>query len=306
MKKVLCAVLIMFMALALSGCSEIKISGEADGTVFAETESITCSMASAVFRLMEIKESYETTDDAILWERKIDGISMAEYAKAEALDELLKWTAAEAMASEMAIFLTSSELDSIKKEAASSLAELGTIYDLGEFNITLSDVEDLYKKQSLYEKVYDKLSENVTMEISESDTKVIEVNYVTIPKSAKYEEVQELRNALKTTNDFKGTCAEYGYNAVMNMVLKHGEMDQSFESMAYALKDGELSEIVTTQDCYYIIQCLEDYMVAESVANNNDIISSARREKFEEAYAAYADEHQIKINSSAWKMIELS
>ena len=306
MKKVLCAVLIMFMALALSGCSEIKISGEADGTVFAETESITCSMASAVFRLMEIKESYETTDDAILWERKIDGISMAEYAKAEALDELLKWTAAEAMASEMAIFLTSSELDSIKKEAASSLAELGTIYDLGEFNITLSDVEDLYKKQSLYGKVYDKLSENVTMEISESDTKVIEVNYVTIPKSAKYEEVQELRNALKTTNDFKGTCAEYGYNAVMNMVLKHGEMDQSFESMAYALKDGELSEIVTTQDCYYIIQCLEDYMVAESVANNNDIISSARREKFEEAYAAYADEHQIKINSSAWKMIDLS
>ena len=306
MKKVLCAVLIMFMALALSGCSEIKISGEADGTVFAETESITCSMASAVFRLMEIKESYETTDDAILWERKIDGISMAEYAKAEALDELLKWTAAEAMASEMAIFLTTSELDSIKKEAASSLAELGTIYDLGEFNITLSDVEDLYKKQSLYGKVYDKLSENVTMEISESDTKVIEVNYVTIPKSAKYEEVQELRNALKTTNDFKGTCAEYGYNAVMNMVLKHGEMDQSFESMAYALKDGELSEIVTTQDCYYIIQCLEDYMVAESVANNNDIISSARREKFEEAYAAYADEHQIKINSSAWKMIELS
>ena len=92
----------------------------------------------------------------------------------------------------------------------------------------------------------------------------------------------------------------------MRRVISRGDMDSRFENVAYALVDGELSEVVEIgKEGYYIIQCIEDYMVSESVANKNKVISEARKEAFEEAYEEFAQNQKLRFNTEEWNKIDV-
>ena len=301
------AAALMAVLSLLTGCARVQFVAQMSDETLLIVNDEECTMAEGIFRLMEVKDEYisDEEEDELFWERSVGDITMEEYIKESVEEEMIRITSCIIMADEMAITISSEELEEITAAAEKSYASVSENHDLAAYGITLDSVIALYTKQELYDKIFDELSSDVDIQISESDTKVIEVNYAEIPLETDSDVLEALRQEVQAGTDFETACNEYGLEAIMNQVLKKGSMPDEFESVAYALVDGELSEIIETDECYYLIQCVEDYLISESVANNNKVMADARQETFNEAYTEFSAETSLQFNDAAWEEISV-
>lgn len=289
----------------LSGCSRVQFAAALGDDVLLTVDDEECTLAEAVFRLMEVKDRYEDEEDELFWERSVDGLTMDEYVKESVQEEMIRITAAVIMADNLAVTISEDELEEITEEAEEAYDELADGHDLSAYGITLESVISLYTKLELYNKVYDELTADAESLISEADTKAIEVNYVEIPLEDGEDAAEALRQEIKGGTDFGTACTSAGYEAVLEQVLTKGSMPDEFENVAYDLTDGELSEVIETEDCYYLIECVEDYLISESVANNNQIVADARQEAFNEAYTEFSSGAALRFNENVWEEISV-
>ena len=302
LKKLFLIMQSVFMVTALCSCSELKLTGKMSSDILIEINDETCSSAEGVFRLMEVIESYGDTDE-YFFERTVGDLSMEEYLKESVKEEMIKLVSVTFIADELAIYLTDDEISEAYQAAYEAYAEISAKYDVASYNITESDAASLYEKQALYEKVYSELTDSVTMEISETDTKVIEVNFVLFPEETTIAEAEAFRVTVSGGTDFEEACTDAGYEPYMNITLKKGDMVSAFENVAFALDDGELSECTETVDGIYLIECVEDYLETESLANYNSVIAAAKDEIFQEKYDEFANGTELRFNTDFWESI---
>ena len=293
------------LLVSLAACSEIRLARPMDDSVLLVIDDTECSMAEGILRLLEVKELYNADEDDIFWYRSIGDTDMEHYVKDSVLDEMTKSTAAVIMANEMALTLSIDEQSEVLSNAREGYEKMAAKYDLAKYGITLETAENLYMKKAYYDLVFDEVSKDVTMEISMTDTKVILVNYVEIPVKTPIDDIDAIRERIQSGAAFETVCEDAGLEPHMNRMLKKGDMNSIFEQVAYALLDGELSEAVETKECIYLIQCVEDYMVNESVANYNEVISRARKQKFDEAFVEFSADRLLRLNKKAWNSINV-
>lgn len=305
MKKTFISLLIISAVLSLCSCAEIKLTTPLSDETLVKIEDETCSTAEGVFRLMEVVASYGGADESFL-ERSVDDMTMEEYIMESVQEEMTTLTAVVLMADSMAVYLTDEELEESAAAAQEAYAEISAEYDTEAYGITLETAESLYEKQALYEKIYSSLTESVTMEISESDTKVIEVNFVLFPEDTTLDEAETLRTEINSGASFQTACENADYTPYMNITIKKGDMVSAFENVAFALKDGELSECTETVDGIYLIECVEDYLANESAANYNSVVTEAKDEVFDEAYNEFSDGRELEFNTSVWNSIDIT
>lgn len=300
--KIIILTLTVILAFSLAGCSEIRLASALDDDILVQIEDETVSSAEGLFRLMELIESYGDTDETF-FARSVGDITMDEYLKESVEEEMVMLACMVFIADDLAIYLTDDEIAQSALDAEEAFFEISLEYDTTAWGITLEDVENLYEKQALYEKVYSELTDSVTMEISETDTKVIEVNFVLFPEDTTIDEAERLRAKISAGVSFESACEALGYEPYMNITIKKGDMVSAFESVAFALSDGELSECTETVDGIYLIECVEDYLEAESAANYNAVITEAKDEIFETTYSDFLNSVEIRINDSFWEDI---
>ena len=113
-------------------------------------------------------------------------------------------------------------------------------------------------------------------------------------------------NRIKSGESFENVCREAGYEPVMGQTMARGTMNSNFESVAFALVDGELSEVVESKDGYYLIQCVEDKMLEESAANYDETLMKAKNEKFDDYYINFAKDHKLGLDMSYWEKIKMT
>lgn len=302
-----CAALILAFALALSlcACAEVKLVTSMSDDELVVIEDQTISSAEGVFRLMELIHSYGETDE-YFFERSVGDMTMEEYLKESVKEEMTDLLCAVYIADEMAVYLTDEELEESNEEAEAAYAEISALYDVSSYGITVSDAQALYEKQALYDKVYSALTDSVTMEISETDTKVIEVNFILFSEDTTISEAESFRSEILAGADLEESALAAGYETYMNITLKKGDMISAFENVAFALTDGELSECTETVDGIYLIECVEDYLEAASAANYNSVIAAAKEEILEEAYNEIYENIQINFNTKFWQSVKAS
>lgn len=301
-KKALVLLVIAALALSLAGCSEIKLESSLTDDVLVEINDQTLGSAEGIFRLMELIDSYGDIDENF-FERSVDDMTMDEYLKLSVKEEMIKLLCIVFIADDLAIYLTDDELEEVYEEADAAYVNIAAEYAVSAYGITQEDARALYEKQALYEKVYTELTTSVTMSISETDTKVIEVNFVLLPEGTTIDEADEFRDVLLSAADFATACSSAGYEPYTNITLKKGDMITAFENVAFALSDGEISECTETVDGIYIIECIEDYLELESAANYNAVITAAKDEIFEGTYSSFYESVEIRFNSSFWEDI---
>ena len=300
------AVFLISAVILLSGCTEIKLTHPLGSDTLLEINDTACSMGTGLFALLEAKENYKDADDELIWNRNIGETTLAEYLKNTVTDELLRYTSAEVMAQSLTVFIAEEDRTKAETDAQVLFEDLNSRYNLARYNISWEDALDLMIKRTYYNKVYEKLSENIYMEISEADTKAIEISYVFIPAEDGIESAEKMRNEVRGGSDFEFVCSKYGYDPVLDLTVTKGDLLSVVEEKAFALRDNEVSEIIETRDGYYMIFCLEDYKVAESLANKNRMIADAKKERFQQAYEEFARTNKMRFNTSAWEEYDLT
>ena len=236
--------LLLLSVILLSGCAEIKVTHPLDRDILIEINDTQCSVGSGILRLLEAKEDYSSSDDTLLWSRTLGNTTLSEYVKEAVTEELMRYTAAEAMSPELTVYISDEDRSQAEIDAQALYSSLNSTYNLGRYSITMEDAVDLLLKRTYYNKVYDKLSEDINMEISEAETKAIEVSYVFIPAEDGIETAEKFRSQIRGGKDFEETCESFGYDPVIAQTMTRGTMSTAFEDKAFVLRDNEVSEIV--------------------------------------------------------------
>lgn len=296
---VLCLVL-------LCGCTEIKVTNPLGHNVLVEINETQCSVGTGILRLLEAREDYSSSDDQLLWSRTLGNTTLSVYVKEAVTDELMRYTSAEAMAPDLTVYISEEDRAQVEIDAQALYTSLNSKYNLGRYSITMDDAVDLLLKRTYYNKVFDKLSEDINMEISEAETKAIEISYVFIPSEDGIEKAEKLRDTVRGGESFASVCETMGYDSVLNETVTRGNMPAAFEEKAFVLRDNEVSEIIESRDGYYIVYCIEDYKVAESIANKNRILADAKKAHFEAAYQEFASSARMRFNNKEWENYDIS
>ncbi len=296
---------LLFSALFISGCSEVRIASGIDKTYLLTVNNSVCTKKEAVFMLMEEKLLYDELRDDDIWSRKIGSYTMSEYVKELIQERLIKYTCASSMSDAMSVYPSDEEKAYYAELAAKSWERVSAVFDVSEYDITKEDVEKLYRKEAIYSALLNNISENATEGITEESCRVIAVDYGVIPKDAGYDRADALRNEVKAGADLQEVINNEGYTFHKNEAVKRGDVNEAFDTVAFALYDGEMSEVVESREYYYIIRCIDDKLVEESMANYAEQVTGARENAFVNKYLEFAKTAKLSFDSAYWKDIKI-
>lgn len=303
-KKILVLAGILFLSFVLSACSEIRID-TSTGNALLTVDKTELSKEEAVYRLLEQKLAYEGDGTNDIWSRKIGSETMNDYVKESVMDELTLYAASVVMANELGVYMTDEDKVSAAKAAEETYSKVSQAAT-DKYPVSLDAAKELYIKKATYEKVYEYVTKDIGNEITEDSTKVIYIDYVIIPAKDGSTIAKEIYSELLAKVPFDEACSAAGYTPQMNQIVYPKTMNTVFESVAFALTDGELSEVVESKDEYYIIHCIDDKLLEESSANYAKILTEAKQEKFQDYYLTFASKHKLSVNTKFWNKIQLS
>lgn len=324
-RAVLILLSIMAVATMLLGCDKkIYITTGLKDTEAFKISGEACRLSEVLLVLMTEKSRYENELGKDIWSAVSENATntLEDEIKLKVKNEMIELKRIHTFAENQNVALSEEEKSNISNAATEYFATL-TDEQKTLLNVTLGDVESLYTSFYMAEKVYSKLTEDVKVEISDEEARVIEVNYIFIATckldengnkiaytdeelTAAKEKLAKIQELLNVGNDFVTLAEQYSESKEYSRVFARGEMVENFEKKAFELKQGETSQAIQTDDGYYFIYCVSDYLVSETNDKKTEMENNARKQAYEEAYTPFKNEQTLEFNNSQWDKITLA
>ena len=298
----------------------VVTGGFAEGEVF-RINTLSCSRSEMNIYLTNMANAYEATFGEQIWTTSAGNTTIEDAFKETVLAKVTRIKVLNLMAKEEKISLSGDEKKSLKKAAKAYMktlsknekAELGADEDL---------VYQMYSEYALAEKVYNSIVDEVNFEISDDDARSITVEQIFIKtyhedthgrltdysdaaKAEAKERALAIREKAVTESDFESLCALYNEEDESTHTYRRGEMPEAYENVAFALEEGEISYVITTDDGYYIVKCISTYERKATNENKEAIINEAKRKAFEEKYNEFLPNVIANINEKEWENIKI-
>ncbi len=267
-KLLLVSLSFVLLAAILAGCGMVRVNPEVDNnTVVAKVsgEEIKKEEFNRVFNIF--KNQYEQQFGIEVWDQEIEGRKFGDVAREKLLEMLVDEKLQLIKAEELGIKVTdeevNSEIENVRKyfDSEEKFNEYlkGQSMDLDYFSSSI-------KKELIINKLIDKLTENVT--VSDEEVKSyydahqnefmnVKASHILLETKEEAEKILEKVKAGENFNELakansidpsaKENSGDLGY-------FGHQDMVEPFEKAAFALKPGEISDIVETDYGFHIIK----------------------------------------------------
>ena len=318
--KIFISVLLAVVLMTACDKTVVVTGGFAEGEVF-RINTLSCSRSEMNIYLTNMANAYEATFGEQIWSTSAGNTTIEDAFKETVLAKVTRIKVLNLMAKEEKISLSSDEKKSLKKAAKAYMktlsknekTELGADEDL---------VYQMYSEYALAEKVYNSIVDEVDFEISDDDARSITVEQIFIKtyhedthgrltdysdaaKAEAKERALAIREKAVTESDFESLCALYNEEDESTHTYRRGEMPETYENVAFALEEGEISYVITTDDGYYIVKCISTYERKATNENKEAIINEAKRKAFEEKYNEFLPNVIANINEKEWESIKI-
>lgn len=323
-KKVVVIVISLILAL-LTGCGEkptriVLHTGFAKNEVF-RIEQMSCSLPELMVYLTTTQSRYEKVYGEEIWETSLEGVTLEENIKEMVLAQLSQVKAMNLLAQQENIELN--------KEEEEKVAQAATKFynTLSKEEIRLLDVDKdlirrLYKEYAIANKVYYFLIKDINPEVSDDEARTITVEHILIKtylldennqkvdfsgqqKEEAFLKAQEVLQKARNGASFDSLISAYNEDKQSQYSFRKGEMNQEFETAAFNLGKGEISEIVETEYGYHIIKCITTFNQEETDANKIKIVEKKRDEAFGQRYSEFASQLTKAVNEELWGKVTL-
>lgn len=269
--------------------------------------------------LMNTKNEYEKTFGSEIWEVSQDGETLQEHVKETVLARLARIKALNLLAQEKEIQLDEDEIEQTRQAAAEYMSTLqDEEIELLQANEEL--IAGMYQEYALADKVYQHLIADINPEISDDEARTITVERLFIKtyhldekgekqeyseqsKKEAYEKIIEALKRAREGEDFSSLVSEYSEEETSVYAIGRSEEPDQIESVAFELSNGEISKIITTEDGYYLLKCLNTFDREETDRNKLKIVEKRRKEVFEEQYLSFILELTKSMNDDLWDQI---
>lgn len=302
------------LAAVPGGCGKKKeaLSAESlkEGELFKVDDAV-CTRPEALVFVLSQKNRYEAGCGKEIWDAKVGDETFAEYMKGNLQDFLVKMKCMAAMAGQHEVEISDEDEKRIAQAAAVYLDGLSDQVKK-DTGIDRKTAESVFREYYTASLLMEKLTADVSTEISEDEARVIAVQQIYLStaglsqeaKEQKRVEAQELLAKVQAGNDFSALAKDANESEVFEREIARGETERTFEDVAFALSMEEVSPVVETADGFYLIRCVNNYDEVKTAKNKEELAKKHKAERFYEYYDAFAAGVSAVNNEDAWESID--
>lgn len=297
---------VLLTAVLMSGCQignkDIVVSNTLNQKQVFKIGGMACGLKEARVYLTNYQNIYGTAYGVDLWEHDFGDDSLVNYVKDVTLGELTKVICMDLLAESREMELTEEELGKVSEAAAeyyASLTEAETAY----LDVTENDINEYYRHYALAQKLYNSLTDEVNEEVSDDEARVIEVMQIFVTDSA---DAMEVKARLDNGEDFATVANNYNELPSIQVTAARDDYPEAVEEVAFSLDNDQISGMITAENGYYFIKCLNKYNVELTEANKSNIVQKREEEAFDDEYNEFVSELSSKINEDLWSALTLN
>lgn len=304
-----------------SGTRLVFTTGFGKDEVF-RIEDATCTKGELMVYLTTTQNQYEDVYGTEIWNVSLDDVTLEENVKDTVLAKAAQIKTMYLLAKEKDIALEEAEEKQVEEAAEEYFQSLNET-EIELMGITQDTVEKLYREYAMADKVYHNIIQDVNPEISDDEARIITVQHILVRTSrydgagnkiqyadsareAVYEKACEVRElAVDGKSDFTELASKYSEDTNITYSFGMGEADKVYEEAAFQLETDEVSEVIETEDGYYIIKCVSTFNREETDANKLKIVEQRKNEVFGQEYDRFVETLVRNLNQDVWDEVQL-
>lgn len=295
------------LAIGSSGCrvgdEEVTISrGMADNEVFLIDGKV-CTLPVMKLVLMNNMnlhgESYGIDllqNEDLKVQKKFE-----QYVKKTSMDEITRVYSMVALANAQGVTLTDEQKE-LAQWAGEDCFKSLTDEEVSYLAITEDQVQDIYEKYALADKLYRVLVQDVNEEVSDDEARIMEVRQI---YTTNEEQARKAVADLKAETEFSTVAANYNEADEIMLTLQRGMLPEEAEEIAFSMENGEISDLIETDQGYYIFYCDNKFDEEQTQIHKKDIIEQRKQEAFHSVYDPFLETINSKLNESVWTNISI-
>ena len=258
-----------------------------------------CTLPEAMIYVMDYQRQYESVYGVEMWEHDFGGITLEEYVKNIIVSQLAAMKAVTLLAKEYEVTLTEAETETVKKAAKEYYSAMGS-EAVKYMGLKLEDVENLYYDHVLSRKVYQEITKDVNMEVSDDEARIITVQQIRVDSKESAEDIQE---KLAEGKEFMTLASAYSQDSQISYTFGRGEKDPVYEEAAFALENEGVSDIIEGEDGFYILKCVNNFDREATEANKITMVERRRDEIFSGVYEELVANTPSEFNTKVWEQV---
>lgn len=291
--------------LAMSGCQvtgdEVVVSAGYGGSQVFKIKDEVCTLSEARVVLTNYQNIYDTMYGIDLWEHDFKDNELEDYVKDLTISRLAQIMAMDYLAQENEIALTGEEQAKVKEAAEEYYASLNDA-EKEYMQVKQGDIEILYKRYGLANKLYTFLTQGVNDEVSDEEARVMEAEQIFVSDGEKAKEVAQ---QLKEGNDFLTVANRYNEAAETEVFFSKNRVEQAVADAVFSLENGEVSGEIKTADGSYFVKCINHYDQERTDDNKSVILEERRKEAFDDVYQGFLIDLPSEFNEGIWDAVEI-
>ena len=299
---VLCAICAM---LSFSGCTindhQVFFSGGAGFSNVFRIGNYKCPEKEAMLYLATYQNLYGTVGDVSLWNGGFETDTIFDSLKKSVVSHLTRVYALDIYADENEVTLSNQEKSLVEKAANDYYSNLSKS-DKKALKVSKKDIEEMYLRYALAEKVYFDLMNQVDNEVSEDEARVMDayVLYTTKEDTANY-----VQQSLDYGLEFMSLLGMYGTGEKGLRSIARGTMPQEVEDVIFNMEDEEVSDCISTGDGYYFVYCINKYNAELSEANKANVIEKRKAQVISDIITNQNENYYSELNESLLDKMEI-
>lgn len=309
-------------ASALAGCGSIdknEVAAVFDG------QEITLGLPNFAARLQQAQDDdlYAYYFGGSVWESDLTGtgVTAEEEVKNTVMDNLFAMYTLEAHMEEYGVELSGQEQEKIDDAAASFLAS-NSKEALDELGADKEIVQEYLRLLTIQRKMHQAIIADVDTNVSDEEANTSAYSYVRVSKTTYTDEEgksveytdEELKELAKTVESFAAEAKEssledaakaHSYTVSKGTFTADDEiLDEAVLTALKSLEEGASSDVIDTENAYYVVRLDAKTDQAATEAAKAGIISERQTKLYEDTLSGWQESHTWEVKKSVWKKVK--
>ncbi len=283
---------------------------------------VSCSVPEYMVYLTNTQNQYEHVYGSEIWDVALGDVTLEDNVKDTVLAKIAQIKTMSILAENKGVSLSEEQEGKIQAAAAEYFGSLSEAEQTA-LAITQEEIAGLYREYSLADMVYRQIVDSVDPEISDEEARTITVEQIHMKtytidsqgirmefSAAMKAEVEEdmhdiMAFVTEDGRDFTELANKYNEADTVRWSFRKGEVDIAIEEAGFSLATGQISDVIETEDGYYLLKCISTYDKEQTDANKQLIVQQRKNEAFGEEYDAFVETLSKKLNDKLFQNIEL-
>lgn len=297
----------------------VLTTGFAKDEIFRIGKS-SCSLSEVMVYLTNMQNQYEAIYGSQIWSKNIgESGTLEDKVKDTVIARIAQIKTMNLLAEKYGIALTEAEEKKVNQATDTYYSSLNK-HEKAALLADKECIRKLYQEYALANKIYYTIIEDVNPEISDDEARTITVKLIYLKtysldgkknkvefteenKAMVLQKAQEILQKAQSGEDFDTLISQYSEDENSTYSFGKGEMDKSFEEAAFNLSTDGISNVVETQNGYYIIKCISTFDRKETDNNKVKIAEQRKKEAFNQVYDDFVKSQVRNLNTELWNEV---